>query len=70
MGRRKKKNQNPNKQKRRYTEGPLSRCFGGVRVPALYTLNGVSDWHNEEQGRINGCRIHLQQFLTTVNAGL
>lgn len=65
----KKKKQSPNKQKRRYTECPHSRCFGGVQVPALYTLNVVSDWHNEEKGRINGRRIHLQQFLT-VNAGL
>lgn len=69
-GKKKEKKPKPKKKKRRYIECPHSRCFGGVQVPALYTLNGVSDWHNEEQGRINGCRIHLQQFLTTVNAGL
>lgn len=47
-----------------------SRCLGGMQVPALITVNVVSDWHNEEQGRINGRRIHLQQVLTGVNAGL
>lgn len=70
MGRRKKKKNKTQENKKGEILNAHSRCFRGMQVPALFTLNVVSDWHNEEQGRINGCRIHLQQFLTTVNAGL
>lgn len=47
MGRRKKKNKSQANKKGKILNAH-SRCLGGMQVPALFTLNIVSDWHNEE----------------------